>query len=107
MDIPPSLEIAIPLRWRVGDTASDEYSLRLTVGTLKPSDAGHWSSLMAHLWHPPRYSWPTTGKFAVKLFSLPVAPRNDVPLWIAHQLYRVREVDDEGFLDDEIPTSSL
>ena len=36
-----------------------------------------------------------------------LAPRNDVPLWIAHQLYRVREVDDEGFLDDEIPTSSL
>ena len=20
---------------------------------------------MAHLWHPPRYSWPTTGKFAL------------------------------------------
>ena len=26
-----------------------------------------WSSLMAHLWHPPRYSWPTTGKFALNV----------------------------------------
>ena len=31
-----------------------------------------------------------------------LAPRNDVPLWIAHQLYRVREVDDEGFLDGAV-----